>query len=69
MAGKVKVTVTTTINGYSKKKGKGCFGIKVGDVKLSEGVRNKLDSWIDNAEKVKLTIEPVQENLPTMEDA
>ena len=66
---KVKVTITTTINGYSKKKGKGCFGIKVGDVKLSEGVRNHLDTWIDNAEKVKLTIETVQENLPTMEDA
>lgn len=69
MTAKMKVTVTTTINGYSKKKGKGCFGIKIGDVKLSEGVRNKLDNWIDNVEKVKLTIEPVQENLPTMENA
>jgi len=66
---KAKVTVNTTINGYSKKKGKGCFGIKLGDVKLSEDVRNKLDSWIDNTEKVKLTFELVQENLPTMQDA
>ena len=66
---KTKIELDSVIKGYAKKKGRGCFSIKVGDVKLSEGVRNKLDNWIDNAEKVKLTIEPVQENLPTMEDA
>jgi len=36
----------------------------LGDVKLTEAKRNKLDDLIDNADKVKLTIEPVQEDLP-----
>lgn len=66
---KTKITLNTTISRYAKKKGKGLFSLGIGDVKLTEGVRNKLDSWIDNADKVKLTIEPIQENLPTMEDA
>ena len=65
---KTKITVNTTINRYAKKKGKGLFSLGLGDVKLTEGVRNKLDGWIDNVEKVKLTIEPIQENLPTLED-
>ena len=65
----MKITVNTTISRYAKKKGKGCFSLGLGDVKLTEDVRNKLDSMIDNAEKVKLVIEPIQENLPTMENA
>ena len=67
MAG-IKITVNTTIRAYGKKKGKGVFSLGLGDVKLTEDVRNKLDSMIDNAEKVKLVIEPIQEKLPTMED-
>lgn len=66
---KTKIVVDTNITRYTKKKGKGCFSLGLGDVKLTEDVRNKLDSLIDNTEKVKLTIEPIQENLPTMEDA
>jgi len=65
---KTRITVNTTISRYAKKKGKGCFSLGLGDVKLTEDVRNKLDGLIDNAEKVKLTIEPIQEKLPTMED-
>ena len=61
---KTKITVDTTITRYTKKKGKNCFGLGLGDVKLTEGKRNMLDGLIDNAEKVKLTIELVQENLP-----
>lgn len=67
MAG-MKITVNTTIRAYGKKKGKGLFSLGLGDVKLTEDVRNKLDGMIDNAEKVKLTIELVQEKLPTMEE-
>ena len=67
MAAKTKITLDSVIKGYAKKKGRGCFSIKVGDVKLTEAKRNKLDGLIDDAEKVKLTIEPVQEQLPGME--
>lgn len=63
----IKIKVDTTVKGYSKKKGPGCFSIKVGDVKLTENQRNKLDSLIDDAARIKLTIEPVQENLPGLE--
>lgn len=58
-----KITLQTTINGYAKKKGPGCFSIKVGDVKLTENIRNKLDGLIDDNEKVILTIEPIQGQL------
>jgi len=61
---KVKITVNTTIKRYGKKKGPGCFSIGLGDIKLSEDQRNKLDNIIDNADNVKLTIEPEQEDLP-----
>jgi len=61
---KTSIRVTTSITGYSKKKGKGNFGLKIGTVKLTEGQRNKLDPLIDNADTVKLTIETEQENLP-----
>jgi len=64
---KTTIILNSVIKGYAKKKGPGCFSIKVGDVKLTEAKRNKLDSMIDNADKVKLTIEPIQENLPGME--
>lgn len=64
---KTKITVDTTVTGYSKKKGKGCFGLKLGTVRLTEAQRNKLDPIIDDAEKVKLTIETIQEKLPGME--
>ena len=64
---KTKITVDTTVTRYSKKKGKGCFSLGLGDVKLTEGQRNKLDGLIDNGEKVKLTIEQEQEHLPGME--
>lgn len=61
---KTKIRVTTSITGYSKKKGKGNFGLKVGSVKLTESQRNKLDPLIDNGDTVVLTIEIEQENLP-----
>jgi len=67
MAGKTKITLKTKIKGYGKKKGPGCFSIKVGDVKLTEANRNKLDHLIDDAEDVTLIIEVVQEKLPGME--
>jgi len=60
----IKITIDTTITRYTKKKGKNCFSLGLGDVKLTEAKRNKLDDLIDNADKVKLTIEPFQENLP-----
>jgi len=63
---KTSIRVTTSITGYSKKKGKGLFSLKVGTVRLTEAQRNKLDPLIDNADTVKLTIETEQENLPTM---
>ena len=68
MAG-IKITVNTTIRAYGKKKGKGVFSLGLGDVKLSTDVRNKLDGMIDNAEKVKLVIESIQEKLPGLENA
>jgi len=64
---KTKITIDTTIKRYTKKKGPGCFSLGLGDVKLSEEQRNKLDDLIDDAEIIKLTIEPVQKNLPGME--
>lgn len=64
---KTKITVDTTVTRYTKKKGPGCFSLGIGDVKLSESQRNKLDDIIDMAEQVKLTIEAVQENFPGME--
>ena len=63
---KTTISVDTTITRYTKKKGKNCFSLGLGDVKLTEAKRNKLDGLIDNADKVKLIIEPVQENLPGM---
>lgn len=62
-----KITIDTTITRYSKKKGPGCFSLGIGDVKLTEAQRNQLDDLIDDADKVKLIIEPVQEKLPGME--
>ena len=64
---KTQIRVVTEVTGYSKKKGKGCYRLKYGDVKLTEAQIKKLDVLIDNAEKVKLVIEPVQENLPGMD--
>lgn len=64
---KTKITIDTTVTRYTKKKGKGCFSLGLGDVKLSEGQRNQLDDLIDDADKVKLIIEPVQGKLPGME--
>lgn len=61
---KTKIRVTTSITGYSKKKGKGNFGLKIGSLKLTEAQRNKLDPIIDNGDTVVLTIETEQENLP-----
>jgi len=63
---KTKIRVTTSITGYSKKKGKGNFGLKIGSLKLTEAQRNKLDPIIDNGDTVVLTIETEQENLPGM---
>lgn len=65
---KTQIRVVTEITRYTKKKGHNCFGLGVGDVKLTEGQRNKLDGLIDDAAKVKLTIEPEQENLPYKEE-
>lgn len=62
-----KIEVITEIKGYSKKKGKGLFGISIGTMKLTEAKRNLFDGLIDNAEKVKLTIEVLQEELPYKE--
>lgn len=64
---KTKIVIDTTVTRYTKKKGPGCFSLGLGDVKLSEDQRNKLDDMIDDIEKVKLTIEPIQEKLPGME--
>lgn len=64
---KTKITIDTTITRYTKKKGPGCFSLGLGDVKLSEEQRNKLDDLIDDADKVKLIIEPIQGKLPGME--
>lgn len=64
---KNKITVDTTVKRYTKKKGKGCFSLGLGDVKLSENQRNKLDDLIDNTIPVKLSIEAIQENLPGMD--
>ena len=61
-----KIRVVTSIKGYSKKKGKGNFGMTVGTVKLTVDQRNKLDPLIDNADNVTLTIETEQKNLPGM---
>ena len=66
---KTQIRVVTEVTGYAKKKGKGCYHLKYGDVKLTEAQIKKLDFLIDNGEKVKVVMEPVQENLPTMEDA
>jgi len=63
---KTSIRVTTSITGYSKKKGKGNFGLKIGSLKLTEAQRNKLDPIIDNGDTVILTIETEQENLPGM---
>lgn len=63
---KTKITIDTVIKRYTKKKGPGCFSLGLGDMKLSENQRNKLDEFIDDATTVKLTIEPLQENLPGM---
>ena len=64
---KTKISIDTTITRYTKKKGKNCFSIGLGDVKLTEAKRNSLDGIIDNVEKCKLTIEVLQEQLPGME--
>jgi hypothetical protein len=61
---KTKIKVHTTIKGYSKKKGKGNFGMTVGIVKLTVDQRNELDPLIDNSDAVVLTIETEQETLP-----
>ena len=66
--GKTKIRVITSITGYSKKKGKGVFGLKVGNVKLTEAQRNKLDPLIDNGDTVILNIETEQEGLPYGKD-
>lgn len=63
---KTQIRVVTEITGYAKKKGKGCYRLKYGDVKLTETQIKKLDYLIDNVEKVSLVLEPVQENLPGM---
>ena len=65
---KTKIRVITSITGYSKKKGKGVFGLKVGNVKLTEAQRNKLDLLIDNGDTIILNIETEQENLPYSKD-
>lgn len=64
---KTKITIDTTVTRYTKKKGPGCFSLGLGDVKLTEAQRNKLDDLIDDSEKIKLIIEPIQERLPGME--
>jgi len=61
---KTKIRVHTTIKGYSKKKGRGNFGMTVGIVKLTVDQRNKLDPLIDNADNVILIIETEQDSLP-----
>ena len=68
MAAKTQIRVVTKVTGYTKKKGPGCYRLKYGDMKLTEAQRKKLDYLIDNDEEVKLVMEPVQENLPGMEE-
>jgi len=64
---KTQIRVVTEVTGYAKKKGKGCYHLKYGDVKLTEAQIKQLDYLIDNGEKVKVVMEPVQENLPGMD--
>ena len=64
---KMKISLKTKIKSYTKKKGKGLFGISIGNVKLIEAHRNSLDHLIDDADEVTLTIELAQEKLPGME--
>ena len=59
-----KIRVITSITGYSKKKGKGLFSLKVGNMKLTETQRNRLDPLIDNGDTVILNIETEQKGLP-----
>lgn len=59
-----KIVVETTVKRCTKKKG--CFSIGIGDVKITEDQRNRFDEMIDDAEAVKLTIEPLQQKLPGM---
>ena len=56
-----KIAVETIIKRCTKKKG--CFSLGIGDVKISEDQRNRFDEMIDDAEAVRLTIEPLQEKL------
>lgn len=65
---KTQIRVVTEVTGYAKKKGKGCYRLKYGDVKLTEAQIKKLDYLIDNVEKVNLVLEPMQEKLPGFEE-
>lgn len=65
---KTQIRVVTKVTGYAKKKGKGCYHLKYGDVKLTEAQIKKLDFLIDNDVEIKLVMEPVQENLPGMDE-
>lgn len=64
---KTRISIETTITSYAKKKGKDRFSLGLGIVKLTGSQRNQLDPIIDDVSKVKLIIEPIQENLPGME--
>lgn len=64
---KTKISIETTITSYAKKKGKDRFSLGLGIVKLTGSQRNQLDPIIDDVLKVRLMIEPVQEDLPFKE--
>ena len=58
-----KMAADGKINSYSRATG-GAIGVKFKDLFFSDGHRDLLDRWIDDETKVRVTIEPIDPNLP-----
>lgn len=62
---KKKVVVETKIKRRTRKKGS-ISSLGTADFKLTGNQEQVIDSWIDEVEAVRITIEQLNEKLPTM---
>lgn len=62
MAEKDKVVVDTTITRRTRKKG-ASSSLGTADIKLTADQERKIDQWMDDAETVRITMQPIQKKL------
>lgn len=57
-----KVVVDTTITRRTRKKG-ASSSLGTADITLTSGQEKKIDLWMDEAETVRITMQPIQKKL------